>query len=114
MSGRIPLAVSAIMAAPLSGSYPGFREVELGVPLGVTFEGESDDNAWKTRPWTNYSEAGSATSSVPDGGDRRMTSAVDREALGACAVQATDGSSLRLGDVWARRPAALLFLRHFG
>ena len=38
----------------------------------------------------------------------------DIEQLAAQVVIDPDGAEQRLGDLWAERPAVLLFLRHFG
>jgi hypothetical protein len=36
------------------------------------------------------------------------------DALGGAEVTALDGSTLRLGTLWAEQPVVLVFLRHFG
>jgi hypothetical protein len=38
----------------------------------------------------------------------------DATQLAAIELVDPDGSPQRLGDLWAERPAVLLFLRHFG
>lgn len=37
-----------------------------------------------------------------------------RAISGDVVVRDEDGRSLRLADLWAERPAALVFLRHYG
>jgi hypothetical protein len=39
---------------------------------------------------------------------------VDLEALSELTLPGADGAEHRLGDYWAERPVALVFLRHFG
>jgi hypothetical protein len=34
--------------------------------------------------------------------------------LGEVVMQDADGRSVRLGSLWTERPAALVFVRHFG
>jgi hypothetical protein len=41
-------------------------------------------------------------------------SAVDLQALADVELEDADGGSHRLGDYWADRPVAFVFLRHFG
>jgi len=36
------------------------------------------------------------------------------QALGRVKLQELDGSTVALGTLWDRRPAALVFLRHYG
>jgi hypothetical protein len=36
------------------------------------------------------------------------------DALAAIALPDPDGNEVRLGDLWAERPAALVWLRHYG
>jgi hypothetical protein len=38
----------------------------------------------------------------------------DARALGEIAVRDLDGDELRLRELWRDRPAALVFLRHYG
>jgi hypothetical protein len=40
--------------------------------------------------------------------------AIDVKALGRLELVDPGGNPHRLGDMWADRPAVLLFLRHFG
>jgi len=42
-----------------------------------------------------------------------MTSEASAE-LSNLTVQDVDGKTVRLGDLWGRRPAVLVFLRHYG
>lgn len=39
---------------------------------------------------------------------------MDLEAFGAIELADKDGTTVRLGDVYAARPAAFCFVRHFG
>ncbi len=34
--------------------------------------------------------------------------------LADCVVKDTEGKDVRLGDLWKERPAAIVFVRHFG
>jgi prostamide/prostaglandin F2alpha synthase len=36
------------------------------------------------------------------------------DALAAIVLPDQDGNEVRLGDLWAERPAALVWLRHYG
>jgi hypothetical protein len=36
------------------------------------------------------------------------------DALASIALPDQDGNDVRLGDLWAERPAALIWLRHYG
>jgi hypothetical protein len=40
--------------------------------------------------------------------------AIDTRALGNLDVQDVTGATVRVGSAWARSPAVLVFLRHFG
>lgn len=40
--------------------------------------------------------------------------AIDTRTLGDLEVQDTAGATVRVGSAWARGPALLVFLRHFG
>ncbi len=40
--------------------------------------------------------------------------AMDLAALADCSLPDVAGEPHRLGDYWAQRPVALVFLRHFG
>lgn len=40
--------------------------------------------------------------------------AIDTQALGELDVQDVTGVAVRVGSAWARGPAVLVFLRHFG
>jgi len=39
---------------------------------------------------------------------------IPADALADIGVLDPDGKSVRLGDTWATRPVALVFIRHFG
>jgi hypothetical protein len=39
---------------------------------------------------------------------------MDEAALADITLEAADGTGHRLGDYWAARPVAVVFLRHFG
>jgi hypothetical protein len=49
-----------------------------------------------------------------------MSAVVDRDqptvdsALASLTLPDSDGNEHRLGELWERRPAVLLFIRHFG
>ena len=40
--------------------------------------------------------------------------AIDTQALGGLEVQDVTGATVRVSSAWARGPAVLVFLRHFG
>jgi len=40
--------------------------------------------------------------------------AIDTQALGELEVQDATGATVRVGSAWAKGPAVLVFLRHFG
>jgi len=40
--------------------------------------------------------------------------AIDTQALGELDVQDVTGAAVRVGSAWAKGPAVLVFLRHFG
>jgi len=40
--------------------------------------------------------------------------AIDTRALGELEVEDVDGAAVRVASAWARKPAVLVFLRHFG
>jgi hypothetical protein len=44
------------------------------------------------------------------GGDRLL----EVSALDEIRLEDSDGAQVRLGDLWAERPVALVFLRHYG
>ena len=44
----------------------------------------------------------------------RYKARMDLEALSALELPDPEGRRHRLGDLWATRPVALVFLRHFG
>jgi hypothetical protein len=47
--------------------------------------------------------------------DRERTHApAEADGLAEIVLEDTDGAPVRLGDLWADRPAALVFLRHYG
>ncbi len=48
------------------------------------------------------------------GAAERYRRAMDIAALGALTLTDSTGSARRLGELWADRPVALVFLRHFG
>jgi hypothetical protein len=39
---------------------------------------------------------------------------MDLDAFGDLVLEDVEGTSHRLGDLWADRPVVLVFLRHFG
>jgi hypothetical protein len=39
---------------------------------------------------------------------------IDTQALGELDVQDATGAAVRVGSAWAKGPAVLVFLRHFG
>jgi hypothetical protein len=46
---------------------------------------------------------------------RQQTAAPQRaDALADVVLPDSDGGEVRLGDLWAERPAVLVFLRHYG
>jgi hypothetical protein len=49
------------------------------------------------------------------GGKKRETRAPrDASAIADVVLQDSTGADVRLGDLWAERPAVLVFLRHYG
>ena len=44
----------------------------------------------------------------------RKIMAIDTQALGELEVQDVTGATVRVGSAWAKGPAVLVFLRHFG
>ena len=47
--------------------------------------------------------------------ERARTGApAEAEGLAGIVLEDTDGGEVRLGDLWADRPAVLVFLRHYG
>jgi hypothetical protein len=47
-------------------------------------------------------------------GKRRPSPPATAGALADVVLQDSTGADVRLGDLWAERPAVLVFLRHYG
>ncbi len=47
-------------------------------------------------------------------GRRRTSPPETADALAELVLPDQDGNEVRLGDLWAERPAALIWLRHYG
>jgi hypothetical protein len=45
---------------------------------------------------------------------RRPSPPANADALADVVLEDSSGAEVRLGDLWAERPAVLVFLRHYG
>lgn len=48
------------------------------------------------------------------GTGKRPEGPSDADALADVVLEDADGEDVRLGELWARRPAVVVFLRHYG
>jgi hypothetical protein len=48
------------------------------------------------------------------GSGKRPKAPASADALADVVLQDSEGDDVRLGDLWAERPAVLVFLRHYG
>ena len=48
------------------------------------------------------------------GSGKRPEGPADAHELADVVLQDADGEDVRLGELWAERPAVLVFLRHYG
>jgi len=48
------------------------------------------------------------------GGSKRPTAPARADELADVVLRDAEGADVRLGDLWAVRPAVLVFLRHYG
>jgi hypothetical protein len=48
------------------------------------------------------------------GGGKRPKAPARADELADVVLQDADGDDVRLGELWAKRPAVVVFLRHYG